>query len=132
MKTTLAPSWKVLLTLVGIMVLSFLAGFFAGSGNTRQAIQRRFDPEQWNTYAMNVLDQRLHLQPQQRQAIQQAILRAVEKMKTVRLDTVRQTSLIVKALLDEIGSELTPDQQKIAETLAPTDEELTIDLLKVK
>jgi hypothetical protein len=124
--------WKIILTFVGIILLSFTAGYLAGSGTTRQAIERRFDPEQWNTYAMKVLDQRLHLQDSQRQAIQQAINHAVRDMKAVREETVRETRQIVKNLLDEIGSELTPEQQALAESLAPTEEELTIDLLKVK
>ena len=128
----MASYWKIVSTLVGIMVLSFLAGYFAGSGTTRQAIQQRFDPERWNTYAMKVLDQRLHLQAEQRQAIQQAIDRAVQRMREIRQSTVQETRRVVDALLDEIGSELTPEQQQLAETLAPREEELTIDLLKVK
>jgi hypothetical protein len=50
-------------------------------------------------------------------------------MKTVHRETVQKTVGIMNRMLGEIDQELTPEQRKIAEHLAPRQEDLTIDLL---
>jgi hypothetical protein len=123
---------RILLTLLAIVAVSALAGGFAGARLERDRIRHHFNPETWNDYAMRLLEDRLHLADDQRGRIQAAIDRAVLDMKGVHRETVQRTVDIVKRMLGEIDRELTPEQRKIAETLAPREEQLTIDLLKVK
>ena len=130
MKTS--PSLKITLLLVAIVVVSFLAGFMAGSKTNQVQMRQRFDPVSWNVYAMKTLDAKLDLSEEQKMKIQLIIDQTVEEMKLVRQDTVLKTTELVDQLLSAIGDELTPEQSKIAESLSPSAEEVTIDLLKVE
>ena len=130
MKTS--PSLKITLLLVAIVVVSFLTGFMAGSRTNQVQVRRRFDPVSWNVYAMKTLDAKLDLSGEQKKKIQLIIDQTVEEMKIVRQDTVLKTTELVNQLLSAIGDELTPEQSKIAESLSPSAEEVTIDLLKVE
>ena len=130
MKTS--PSLKITLLLVAIVVVSFLAGFMAGSKTNQVQMRQRFDPVSWNVYAMKTLESKLDLSEEQKMKIQLIIDQTVEEMKLVRQDTVLKTTDLVDQLLSAIGDELTPEQSKIAESLSPSAEEVTIDLLKVE
>lgn len=123
---------SIILTLAALVLVSALAGGFIGARWGRAQVQHRFNPETWNEYAMKLLEDRLHLNEAQRGRIQVAIDHAVADMKTVHRETVQRTVAIMNRMLKEIDQELTPEQRKIAEHLAPRQEDLTIDLLKVK
>lgn len=123
--------WKVIVTLAAIVLVSFAVGFLTGAQTKQVEMSRRFDPEHWNVYAMKTLRQKLDLTSEQQQRIQVIIDQTVNEMKTVHLDTVEQTTKIVDELLSAVNRELTPEQRKIADTLSPSAEEVTIDLLKV-
>lgn len=123
--------WKIIVTLAAIVMVSFAIGFLTGTRTQQVEMHRRFDPENWNVYAMKTLREKLDLTAEQQQRIQVIIDQTVDEMKTVHLDTVQQTTDIVDRLLSAVNRELTPEQRKIAETLSPSAEEVTIDLLKV-
>lgn len=123
--------WKVIATLVAIVLVSFALGFIAGTETKQVEMNRRFDPAHWNVYAMNTLRKKLDLTPAQEERIQGVIDRAVAEMKVVHQDTIKRTARIVDQMLADVGRELTPDQRRIAETLSPSADEVTIDLLKV-
>lgn len=124
--------FSIVLTLAALVLVSALAGGFIGARWGRAQAQHRFNPETWNDYAMKLLEERLRLTDAQRGRIQGAIDHAVTDMKTVHRETVQKTVGIMNRMLGEIDQELTPEQRKIAEHLAPRQEDLTIDLLKVK
>ena len=126
-----ATPWKIIGLLAAIVVVSFLTGFLAGSKTKQVEMQQRFDPASWNVYAMQTLDSKLDLSAEQKVRLQTIIDQTVEDMKGVRLETVQKTKDLVDQLLVAIDKELTPGQRKIAETLSPSAEEVTIDLLKV-
>jgi len=123
--------WKIIATLAGIVLVSFAAGFMTGFQSKQVKLERRFDPAQWNVYAMNTLQRKLDLSPDQQVRIQTIIDQTVDEMKTLHQGTVEQTSQIVHRMLDAVGKELTPEQREIAKTLSPSSDEVTIDLLKV-
>lgn len=125
-------SWKVFATLFAIVLVSASAGFIAGLATKQGEMHRRFDPAQWNVYAMNTLQKKLDLSEEQHTKIQEIIDQTVEEMKVLHIDTVQRTTEIVDHLLKAIERELTPEQRKIADTLSPSSEEVTIDLLKVR
>ncbi len=126
-----ATPWKIIILLTAIVVVSFVTGFQAGSKTKQVEMRQRFDPSSWNVYAMQTLDSKLDLTVEQKSRLQTIIDQTVEDMKGVRLETVQKTKDLVDQLLVAIDKELTPEQRKIAETLSPSDEEVTIDLLKV-
>ena len=123
--------WKVIVTLAALVIVSGAIGFLAGVQFKESSSKRRFDPENWNVYAMKTLEARLNLTTSQQKRIQAIVDETVGKMNTVHQDTIQRTVDIVDQLLSAIGKELTPEQRKIAATLSPSSEELTIDLLKV-
>jgi hypothetical protein len=123
---------KIAGILAAIVLVSGFIGGLIGQRLTRQEMRQRFNPERWNDYAMRTLQRRLSLTEPQQAKIQIAIDQAVKEMKAVHQDTVRRTREIVYRMLDGIDSELTPEQKRLAEKLVPTEQELTIDLLKVK
>lgn len=122
----------VVLTLCAIVLISFVAGLRTGGHQTRVELQQRFDPERWDEYAMDLLNERLHLSSDQQSNIQAAIDSAVSDMRALREQTIQRTTAIVDQLLSDIDQELTPDQRVQAESLAPSRDELTIELLNVK
>ena len=124
-------SWKIILTLAAIVLVSFSSGFLAGSKNKQVELRQRFDPSHWNVYAMNTLNEKLDLTVEQQERIQAIIDQTVNDMKSVHQDTVKKTSQLVDELLAAVDKELTPEQRTIAETLSPSSDEVTIDLLKV-
>lgn len=126
-----ASPWTIIGILSAIVCVTFVAGFLAGSKTKQVEMRQRFDPATWNVYAMNTLDAKLDLSAEQKVRLQSIIDQTVEDMKDVRLDTVQKTRELVDQLLSSIVKELTPEQRKIAETLSPSDEEVTIDLLRV-
>jgi len=123
---------KIALTLMALVLVSGLAGVFLGMRFTRQDMQRRFNPETWNEYALHILEQKLSLSPSQKEKIQIVIDKAVVEMKQVHLQTKQQTIQIVHQMMNSIEQELNPEQRKIAESLVPKENEMTIDLLKVQ
>jgi hypothetical protein len=124
-------SWKIILTLAAIVFVSFSSGFLAGSKTKQVEMRQRFDPSRWNVYAMKTLNEKLDLTAEQQERIQAIIDQTVDDMKFVHQDTVQKTSQLVDELLASIDQELTPQQRTVAETLSPSSEEVTIDLLKV-
>ena len=127
-----SPSWKIAGLLAAIVVVSFFAGFLAGSKTKQVEMRQRFDPASWNVYAMKTLDAKLDLSSEQKIRLQSIIDQTVDDMKNVHLDTVQKTQALVDQLLKAIGAELTPEQRNIAKSLSPSSEEVTIDLLKVE
>ncbi len=123
--------WKVILTLTALVIVSGAIGFLAGAQYRDSTNNRRFDPENWNVYAMKTLEARLDLTGAQQKRIQAIVDQTVAKMSQVHRDTIQSTVDIVNHLLTAIGKELTPEQRKIAESLSPSTEELTIDRRKV-
>ncbi len=123
--------WKVILTLTALVLVSAATGFLAGIQFKESTNTRRFDPENWNVYAMQSLEARLDLTEAQQVRIQAIVDRTVDEMKAVHQETIQKTVNIVNQLLSAIDHELTPEQSKIAKSLSPSSEELTIDLLKV-
>lgn len=123
---------KILATLAGLMLVSGAFGALLGARWERRELRLQFDPQNWNEYAMRLIDQKLRLSPEQRVRVRAAIDQAVGEMKTLHRDTVRETGNVVNRMLGAIDRELTPEQRKIAETLVPAPEQVTIDLLKVQ
>jgi hypothetical protein len=123
---------KIALTLLALVLVSGLAGAFLGMRFTRQDMQRRFNPETWNEYALHILEQKLNLSISQKEKIQIVIDKAVSEMKRIHSQTKQQTIQIVNQMLADIEQELDPQQRKLAESLVPKEDEMTIDLLKVQ
>src|ERR1700748_2219177 len=100
--------WKIIAALVGVVVLSALAGGVAGSRIAAARIRAKNNPERWNVSVMHQLQRR----PEQAARIQAHLDSRVEELKTLREDTLARTDVIIGQLIDDVDRELTPEQKE--------------------
>jgi Spy/CpxP family protein refolding chaperone len=124
--------WKITLLLLGIVLVSFLAGAFLGAKLTERTLKRRHAPEMWNQTVMRVLQQHLKLTPEQVQKVQIIIDGGVEEMKGIRVDTNARTDAVFERMTADIDHELTPEQSAELQKLKQQRTATTIDMLKVE
>jgi len=124
--------WKITLVLLGIVLVSFLAGGFLGAKIAEHALKKRHAPEMWNQSVMRALQQHLKLTPEQTQKTQAIIDGGVEEMKGIRLETIAHTDAVVERLISKIDHELTPEQSAELQKLKQQRGATTIDMLKVE
>lgn len=124
--------WKITLVLLGIVLVSFLAGAFLGAKLTERSLKRRHAPEMWNQSVMRALQQKLKLTPEQTQKVQAIIDGGVEEMKGIRLDTIARTDAVFEKMITQVEHELTPEQNIELQKLKQQRTATTIDMLKVE
>lgn len=124
--------WKIILVLLGIVLVSFVAGAFLGAKLTERSLKRRHAPEMWNQTVMKALQQHLKLTPEQTQKIQTIIDGGVDEMKGIRLDTIGKTDAVFERMIASIEKELTPEQNTELQKLKQQRMATTIDMLKVE
>jgi Spy/CpxP family protein refolding chaperone len=124
--------WKITLLLLGIVLVSFLAGAFLGAKLTERTLKRRHAPEMWNQTVMRALQQHLKLTPEQAQKVQVIIDDGVDEMKGIRIDTIARTDAVFEKMIVAIDHELTPEQSAELQKLKQQRNATTIDMLKVE
>lgn len=126
------PKWKITLVLLGIVLVSFVAGGLLGATLTKRALKRRHAPEMWNQTVMRILEQHLKLTPEQTEKVQAIIDNGVDEMKGIRLDTIARTDAVVEKMIAQVEKELTPEQDAELQKLKQQRSATTIDILKVE
>jgi Spy/CpxP family protein refolding chaperone len=126
------PTWRIAALLAAIVAVSAFGGYSCGFQVAKAKARARANPDVWNVSAMRAMERELKLTPPQRQKIQSIIDGGVVELKSIRLETVRETDAIINRLIVEIDRELTPAQQasfaKLKQRRSPT----TLDMLKVE
>ena len=126
-------SWKIVVCLVALVLVSGLLGGLVGERYARREFQQRSDPSHWNETAMRDVERTVKPTPEQRQKIQDHLDAAVEELKNVRAETIRRSGEIVMRLVGQVENELTPDQRVAFERLKPKQSDLAdLDLLNVE
>jgi len=126
-------SWKIVVCLVGLVLVSGLLGGLVGQRYARREFQQRSDPSRWNETAMRDVERAVKPTPAQRQKIQDHLDVAVEELKNVRAETIRRSAEIVMRLVGQVENELTPEQRVAFERLKPKPSDLSdLDLLNVE
>ncbi|MGA2255362.1 MAG: hypothetical protein ABSG53_11920 [Thermoguttaceae bacterium] len=126
-------SWKIVVCLVALVLVSGLLGSLVGQRYARREFQQRSDPSHWNETAMRDVERTVKPTPEQRQKIQDHLDVAVEELKNVRAETIRRSAEIVIRLVGEVENELTPEQRAAFERLKPKQSDLSdLDLLNVE
>lgn len=123
--------WRILLSLLAIILVSGLAGGLLGHRAARRQLEQRNDPEHWNERVARVFDRIVKPTPDQAGRIQAHLDRAVRELQTIRLDTLSRSTNVIWRLVEEVEWELTPDQQKAFEAIKPKPGDLTLDVLDV-
>ncbi len=124
--------WKIVVVLLGIVLVSAVAGGIIGAKLAEHALKKRHAPEMWNQSVMRALQQRLKLTPPQAQKVQAIIDGGVEEMKVIRQDTIQRTDVVIERMISDIDRELTPEQSAELKKLKAQRGATTIDLLKVE
>jgi Spy/CpxP family protein refolding chaperone len=124
--------WKITFVLLGIVLVSFVAGAFLGAKLTERTLKRRHAPEMWNQTVMRALQKNLQLTPEQAQKVQTVIDGGVEQMKGIRLETIARTDAVFEKMVEEIDHDLTPEQSAELQKLKQQRGATTIDMLKVE
>jgi hypothetical protein len=126
-------SWKIVVCLAGLVLVSGLLGGLVGQRYARREFQQRSDPSHWNETAMRDFERTVKPTPEQRQKIQDHLDLAVEELKNVRAETVRRSAEIVMRLVGQVENELTPEQRVAFERLKPKQSDLSdLDVLNVE
>jgi hypothetical protein len=122
--------WKIIVVLVALVFVSGYAGALIGARIQRNKAWRRSHPEAWNVSAMNTLERRLKLTPEQREKIQAIIDDGVVELKAVRVETIAKADAVIERMIVEADRELTPEQR--VEFAKIKRDETNLDVLKVE
>jgi hypothetical protein len=122
----------IVLCLVGISLVSGLAGGLIGHRVARRQLEARNNPENWNEHVVQEFDRIVKPTPGQAPRIQAHLDRAVQDLLRIRADTVGRTTNVIWRLVAEVEQELTPAQRQAFEVMKPRPADLTLDMLKVR
>lgn len=130
--TMLNTRWKIILTLVAVVLISGLAGGVIGTRLTYARIHRHNTPQTWNESVMRALQHRLRLTPEQTQKVQARMDARVDELTALREETVAKANGIIEQLVADVDREITPEQKVEFEKLKKQREQTTLDTLKVQ
>ncbi|MBG85413.1 MAG: hypothetical protein CMO80_00735 [Verrucomicrobiales bacterium] len=99
------------LCVVGIALGSAYVGARFGYKLARKRMQQNANPEAWHVHAMRVLEERLVLEDEQRDAIKHHLSEAVARLKETRNRTMSESDAVVEDLFAAVDAELKPQQQ---------------------
>jgi hypothetical protein len=122
---------KIALILIAIILVSAVAGGFAGFHYGKIVFRKRSNPEDWNLRAMRAFDSGLQLTPEQHSRIQTILDGAVEEFLSIRIETIDKSDRVLERRIAEISAELTPAQRtKFEERIKSV--RANLDMLKVE
>ena len=121
----------VLLCLVGLSLVSGLAGSLIGHRVARRQLEARNNPENWNEHIAQEFDRIVKPTPEQAPKIQAHLDHAVLELLAIRADTITRTTNVIWRLVTQVEQELTPEQRRAFEVMKPKPADLTLDMLKV-
>ena len=124
--------WRIITALLGLILVSGLAGGLIGHRVARRHYEVRNDPENWNEHVAKEFERVVKPSPEQGARIQASLDRAVRELQTIRMETIARSTNVIWRLVAEVDRELTQEQQRSFETMKPGPRDLTLDVLKVK
>ncbi len=122
----------IILCLVGLSLVSGLAGGLIGHRVARCQLEARNNPENWNERVGQEFERLVKPTPAQAPKIQAHLDKAVQELLVIRADTIARTTNVIWRLVWEVEQELTPEQRKAFEVMKPKPVDLTLDVLKVR
>jgi predicted Holliday junction resolvase-like endonuclease len=102
---------KIILLLIVLMIISGLAGTCIGIRVGKAQARKRSIPEAWNVRAMNTLQRKLALTPEQASKVQAVLDSGVDELRALRTDTLERTDKVINRLVGEIEPVLTEEQR---------------------
>jgi len=105
------PRWRRVLVFVGVFLAGGATGEFV-SLRARNAVPAGPSAQQWAEWRLARLQSALDLSDEQKERIRPLLQDAGEDLSAVRNRTAAEARQILARMLDEIGGELTPEQQQ--------------------
>ncbi len=104
---------KLMLYLAAIFVAGGVTGAAIAVKTTKQMIEETPRPARFESrYFKEKFQSKLDLAPEQSKAIAPILDKMCEDLKSVRQDTTKRISAIMKTSYEQIGKELNPEQRK--------------------
>jgi hypothetical protein len=124
--------WRIALYLLGIALMSGLAGGLIGHAVARRQLEARDNPANWNEHVSREFDSIVQPTPDQAGKVQSHLDEAVRQLQQIRADAIQRSTSVIWRLVERVDSELTPEQRRAFEVMKPKSSDLTLDVLKVK
>jgi len=122
----------VIICLLGLALVSGLAGGLIGHRVARRQLEARNNPENWNEHVIQEFDRIVKPTPEQAPKIQAHLDRAVQDLVVIRSETIARTTNVIWRLVSEVEQELTPEQRNAFQVMKPRQSDLNLDMLKVR
>jgi hypothetical protein len=123
--------WKIVLALLGLVLVSGLAGALIGHRIARRSLDARNNPQNWNEHVVREFDRVVKPSAEQGARVQAQLDQAVRELQAIRLETIARSTNIIGRLILEVDKELTPEQRRAFEQMKPKPADLTLDVLNV-
>jgi hypothetical protein len=121
----------IVLCLVGLALVSGLAGGLIGHRVARCRLEARNNPENWNEHVIQDFQRIVNPTAEQGPKIQAHLDRAVQELLVIRAETIARTTNVIWRLVAEVDQELTPEQRKAFAVMKPQPADVNLDMLKV-
>jgi len=126
-------SWKIILCLLALILVSGAAGTLVGRRWARADMARRDNPETWNEAALRTFERTVKPTPAQRPQIEASLAAAIAELKAIRADTILRSSNVIWRLVAEVERQLTPEQREAFQAMKPGQQDLsTLDVLQIE
>lgn len=122
---------KIIILLVTLMLVSGVAGAFLGACWGKNQARKRSLPQSWNVAAMQTLQRKLKLTPEQAEKVQSVLDSGVGDLQVIRTETLARTNIVVERLSSQIEPSLTAEQIPIFRKLVQERAQGSLDLLNV-
>ena len=105
------PRWRRVFAFVGVFLAGGVTGEFV-SLRARNAVPAGPSAQQWAEWRLARLESALELSSEQTERIRPLLQDAGRNLSAVRTKTAAEARQILSRMLDEVGDELTPQQQE--------------------
>lgn len=114
----MARPWKLILLLTGIFLAGGVTGGFLTLRFGRELWRRETRLDEWAPARLRLLNQRLHLTPEQVERLKPIMRRDMEALGKVRAQSLQDARAIIERMERDIAAVLTPDQRTEFERLS--------------
>ncbi len=119
-------------SLLGIAVMSALAGGVVGHRLGRQAMSARSDPETWHERATRRFEQVVKPSPEQSRKLEVHLEAALAELRMVRREAIERSTAAIERLVIAVEAELTPAQRSDFESMKPRRGEMNLEVLDLE
>lgn len=122
----------ILASLLGIALVSGLAGGLLGHRLGRQEMRERADPGTWHERATRRFEELVKPTPEQGARLGVHLDAALGELKAIRRDAITRSTAVIDRLVTQVEAELTPEQKAAFERVKPRRDEMNLEVLELE